>query len=244
MSDGGRARSGTQRGSMFCACQSPGGCQVASGEWLIRSFGGRTFERTRPGAGVSRQGICRSRTGLRGCHAGFRAVLSTAVWSQTRGGSIATDRAPASPPSRRPVTPRAAPPAQTLRTGRCGLASDLEPARLPKTICAREAATQTACSLGYSQSARRTPAGSAPTTSSTVAATPTGRPTVALAQKEFTRTNTLAAHDSSLDRHSDDHRQLYSTVFRIAALRSGCACHRRDGRIRLAGPCYLPICSS
>jgi len=59
---------------------------------------------------------------------------------------------------------------------------------------------------GFSQSARRTAPKLAPTTSSTVSAAPTGRRTVAPAQKKFTRTNELVAHCHSLDCHFDDHR--------------------------------------
>jgi hypothetical protein len=60
--------------------------------------------------------------------------------------------------------------------------------------------------LGFSQSPRRTAPKLAPTTSSTISATPTGRRTGVLAQKKFTRTNDLVAHGRSLDCHFGDHR--------------------------------------
>ena len=85
-------------------------------------------------------------------------------------------------------------------------AAELEPAPLWKAVYRRAGEPQTACPLGFCQSTRRAAAGVAPTPSSTVQTTPTGRRTVALEQKKFTSTNNLAAQRHGLDCRFDDHR--------------------------------------
>ena len=84
---------------------------------------------------------------------------------------------------------------QAPQTGRCSLASDLEPAtRGPKRTWGR----QTACPLGFPQGPGRTTARSAKTTSSTGKTAPTGRPAVAPGSAKLARKDEPTAHCHSL----------------------------------------------
>ena len=60
---------------------------------------------------------------------------------------------------------------------------------------------------------------------------------MAIEQNKFARAIDFAPNCHGLDRYPNDHRQLYSTVFRFAAFHSWITCYRRYGRIGIA--CFV-----